>query len=105
ASRVAAGWSGDRWQLVERNGHTAIVVRSTWDSLTAATDFFSAYTAGLQTRFADSSIEESSGARQALTTSDYATDVRLLGSDVLVIIGPDRASTSAIASLATSSAP
>jgi hypothetical protein len=105
ANRVAAGWSGDRWQLVERNGHTAIVLRSTWDSLAAATDFFSAYTAGLQTRFADSGVEEASGARHALTTPDYATDVRLLGRDVLVIIGPDRPSTSAIANLATSSAP
>jgi hypothetical protein len=105
ANRVAAGWSGDRWRLVERNGLTAIVLRSTWDSPAAATDFFSAYTAGLQTRFADSSIEEASGARQALTTPDYATEVRLLGRDVLVIIGPDRPSTSAIANLATSSAP
>jgi hypothetical protein len=105
ATRVAAGWSGDRWQLVERNAHTAIVWRSTWDSPAAATDFFSTYTAGLQTRFADSSVEESSGVRQALNTADYATDVRLLGSDVLVIIGPERAATSAVANLATSSAP
>jgi hypothetical protein len=105
ATRVAAGWSGDRWQLVERNGRTAIVMRSTWASDTAALDFYSAYTGGLQTRFANSTVEESSAGRQALTTVDYATDVRLLGSDVLVIIGPDRATTSAIANLATSSAP
>ena len=28
AARVASGWSGDRWQLVEKNGQAAIVVKS-----------------------------------------------------------------------------
>jgi hypothetical protein len=105
ASRVAAGWAGDRWQLVERGGRAAIELKSTWTSATAASDFYSAYTRGLQQRFAGATVEESSDARQALTTADYATDVRLLGSDVLAVIGPDRDTTLAIVGLLTSSAP
>jgi hypothetical protein len=105
ANRIAAGWVGDHWQLVERDGHAAIVLRSIWGSPGAAADFFSTYTAGLRTRFPDANVEEPSDTRQALTTADYATDVRLLVSEVLVVIGPDRAASDAIASLATSSAP
>jgi hypothetical protein len=52
AVRVASGWSGDQWQLVEKDGHTAMLFKSTWETLEAADAFFSAYARGLRYRFA-----------------------------------------------------
>ena len=36
ASRTAAGWAGDQWQLVEKEGRSAIVLKSTWETPEAA---------------------------------------------------------------------
>src|SRR5258708_29591019 len=105
AGRTASGWSGDRWQIVEKDGRSAIVVKSTWETPDAARAFFSAYTHGLRTRFDSAMVEDSSSTRQALTTPVAATDVRLQGSDVLTIIAFDRDSASAIVDAATTSAP
>jgi hypothetical protein len=102
AARVAAGWSGDRWQLVEKGGLTAIALKSTWDTSAAASEFFSAYTQGLRTRFADAQVDESSPTRQALTTDSAATEVRLQDSDVLMVIGFDRETVTAIVAAAFS---
>ena len=66
--RTASGWSGDHWQLVEKDGRSAIVVRSTWDTPAAASDFFTSYARGLRLRFDSATTEESSVTRQALTT-------------------------------------
>lgn len=96
AVRVASGWAGDRWQLVEKDGRSAIVVRSTWDSPDAARSFFSAYSRGLRTRFDSAMTDESSATRQALTTPVTATDLRLLGNDVLTVIAFDRDTANAI---------
>jgi hypothetical protein len=104
AIRVASGWSGDQWQLVEKDGHPAIVVKSTWESPAAADDFFSAYAHGLRTRFDSATTEESSNARQALTTPTAATDLRLQGSDVLAVIAFDRETANAIVDAVTASA-
>jgi hypothetical protein len=105
AARVAAGWAGDRWQLVEKDGRAAIVVKSTWESPDAARNFFSAYARGLRTRFDAAMTEESSATRQALTTPVTATDLQLQGSNVLTVIAFDRDTASAIASTVTTSAP
>ena len=102
ASRVAAGWSGDRWTLVSRNGQSAIAVKSTWASATAASDFFTAYTRGLARRFSDAVVVDSSTTRQALTSTSNATDVRLDGSDIVVVIATDRDTASAVAAAITS---
>jgi hypothetical protein len=101
ANRVASGWSGDQWQLVESEGGSAIVVRSTWETPAAATDFFSAYSSGLSNRFELATIEESSTNRQALTTPSSATDVRLEGADVLTVIASDRETADGIVNAVT----
>jgi len=105
AARVAAGWSGDQWQLVEKDGRSAIVLKSTWDSPAAASDFFSAYASGLRNRFDSATPEESSSTRQALTTPVAATDLRLAGNDVLTVIAFDRDTASAIVAAVTSQTP
>jgi hypothetical protein len=104
AIRTASGWSGDQWQLVEKEGRSAIVVRSTWETPDAARAFFSSYSRGLRARFDSAMVEESSTTRQALTTPVTATDVRVLGSDVLTVIAFDRASAGAIVDTVTASA-
>jgi hypothetical protein len=101
AGRVAAGWSGDRWQLVESDGHDTLALKSTWESPAAASDFFDAYTHGLRGRFDNAETEATSGTRQALTTPGTATDVRLQGSDVLVVIAFDRQTANAVVEAVT----
>jgi hypothetical protein len=101
---TASGWSGDQWQLVQKDGRSAIVVKSTWETPEAARSFFSAYSLGLARRFDAAMVEESS-TRQALTTPLAATDLRLQGSDVLTVIAFDRESANAIVDAATTSAP
>jgi hypothetical protein len=103
AVRVAAGWSGDQWQLVEKDGRAAIVVKSTWESPEAAREFFSAYSRGLRARFESATTEESSTIRQALATPVAATDVRLQDSDVLTVIAFDRETADALVDAVTAS--
>lgn len=104
AARIASGWAGDHWQLVEKDGRSAIVFKSTWESPAAASDFFSAYASGLRARFDSATTEESSRTRQALTTPVAATDLRVQGSDVLAVIGFDRDTVNTIVDSVTSSA-
>jgi hypothetical protein len=105
AARVGAGWAGDHWQLVEKDGRAAIVIKSTWESPDAARNFLSAYARGLRTRFDAAITDESSATRQALTTPVAATDMQLQGSDVLAVIAFDRDTASAIVNAVTPSAP
>ena len=105
AVRVAAGWAGDSWQLVEKDGRAAIVLKSTWESPDAARNFFSAYARGLRTRFDAAMTEESSATRQALTTPVAATDLQLQGNNVLAVVAFDRDTASAIVNAVTTSAP
>ncbi len=96
ASRVASGWSGDHWQLVESvDGHTGIALRSIWESPAAAGDFFNAYTQGLRRRFPDATAD-TTDTRDALTAAGASTDVRLDGNSVLVVIASDRDTSDAI---------
>src|SRR5712691_5250801 len=104
AIRTASGWSGDQWQLVEKEGRSAIVLKSTWETPEAAKAFYSSYTRGLRTRFDSAMVEESTSSRQALSTPVTATDVRLQGSDVMTVIAFDRESAAAIVDAVTTSA-
>jgi hypothetical protein len=105
AIRIAAGWSGDGWRLVEKDGRDAIAFKSTWRSAAAANDFFDAYTSGLRTRFSTADVEESSSTtRQALTSSGAATDVQLQDNDVLAVIAFDRQAADAVVEAVTLSA-
>ncbi|HEV7665095.1 MAG TPA: hypothetical protein VGQ62_16305 [Chloroflexota bacterium] len=96
AMRVASGWAGDRWQLVEKDGRSAIVVKSTWETPGAAQSYFSAYSSGLRKRFDSAMTEESSSTRQALTTPTAATDLRIDGSNVTTVLAFDRDSANAL---------
>jgi hypothetical protein len=104
AARVASGWTGDRWQLFDKDGRSAIVIKSTWESPDAARSFFSAYSAGLRRRFDSALTEESTVTRQALTTPVSATDLQLQGNEVLSVIAFDRDSATAIVDAVRSSA-
>ena len=102
SNAVASAWSGDRWQLVEKDGHTAIALRSTWESSAAANDFFNASARGLIARYDAADVAEASSTRQALTTSTAATDVRLIDQDVLVVIAFDRVTADHVVDAVTS---
>ena len=90
ATQAAAGWGGDRWQLLEQAGKQAIALRTTWDTENDAREFFDAYTSGLANRFKGAQQEAASPMRQALTATDAATDVRRNGKDVLIVVSFDR---------------
>jgi hypothetical protein len=104
ATRVAAGWAGDRWLLLEKEGRSTLVLKTNWQSETQATSFFSAYKRGLRNRFSSALTEEDSEVRQALTGPIVATDVRILGRDVLAVLSFDRASANAVLGVLTASA-
>jgi hypothetical protein len=105
AVRIGSGWSGDRWQVVDKDGRSAIVVKSTWETPDAARDFFSDYARGLRTRFDAAQVEESSATRQALTTPVAATDLQVEGNDVLAVIAFDRDSANAIVGAVSAALP
>jgi hypothetical protein len=98
AVRGASGWGGDRWQLLERDGQQAVVIKSVWDSQNDAQNFFETMSLGLKNRFFGAHEEEASATRQALTASNGATEVRRDGANVLVVISFDRPSAEAIVS-------
>jgi hypothetical protein len=95
--RGASGWAGDRWELLEHNGHQALAIKSVWDSDASARTFFEAFSQAMQNRFFGAQIEEASPARQALTVTNAATDIRINASTVVVVISFDRSTADAIA--------
>ena len=96
AAHVASAWSGDRWQLLEKDAHSAIVLKWTWTTEADAANFFSAYGRALRTRFPNAVTDEASSSRQALTTPIYATDLRVQGRQVIAVIAFDRDAATAI---------
>ncbi len=97
ASRAAAGWGGDRWELLEKDGRQALVLKTSWDTDNDAREFFDAYGQGLRSRFSGARQDEATDARQALTASTYATELRRQGRDVLAAIAFDRPTAEALA--------
>jgi hypothetical protein len=106
ATRVASSWSGDRWLLLEHQGRSTMIVKSTWETETSARTFFNSYARGLRKRFDTAMTDDETPHRQALTTPTAATDLRLNGRDVLAVISFDRASSdAALAALTSTGAP
>jgi hypothetical protein len=99
ASRAAAGWGGDRWALLEKDGRQALVLATTWDTPNDAREFFDTEGLALKSRFSGARQEEASDTRQALTAATNATDLRINGSTVQVVLSFDRASADAIEAL------
>jgi hypothetical protein len=95
--RGASGWSGDRWELLEKDGHQALVVKSVWDSDADATTFFQAFAQAMQNRYFGAQVESATDTRAALTAANAATEVRKNGSTVVAVISFDRPSAEAIA--------
>jgi hypothetical protein len=96
AVQGASGWGGDRWQLLEKDGRQALVIKTVWDTPNDARKFFDVLAAGLKNRFSDAHEDEASADRQALTTANAATDVRRDGQNVLVVLSYDRPSADSI---------
>jgi len=96
--RGASGWSGDRWELLEKDGHPALVLKSVWDSEADATTFFQAFAQAMQNRYFGASVESATDTRAALTATNAATEVRRSGATVVAVISFDRPSAEAIAS-------
>ena len=96
--RGASGWSGDRWELLEKDGHQALVVKSVWDSEADASTFFQAFAQAMQNRYFGASVESATDTRAALTATNAATEVRRSGATVVAVISFDRPSAEAIAS-------
>ena len=99
AARAAAGWGGDRWSLLERDGRQALVLETAWDTPNDAREFFDTEGLALKSRFSGAKQDEASENRQALTAATNATDVRISGSNVQVVLAFDRASADAIVAL------
>jgi hypothetical protein len=96
AASSTVGWAGDRWELLEKDGQQALVMKTVWDSDTNARNFLQALGLGMQHRFSSATQEEGSDTRQALTAATGATEVRRTGANVLVVISFDRPSAEAI---------
>jgi hypothetical protein len=96
--RGASGWAGDRWQLLEKDGRQALVIKSVWDSDNEARTFFETFALAMKNRFSGAKEEEASTARQALTASTAATEVRRNAATVVAVIAFDRPTAEAIAS-------
>jgi hypothetical protein len=94
--RGSNGWSGDRWELLEKDGRQALVISTVWDTENDARNFFNAFGLAMSNRFVGAKQEEASATRQALTASNAATEVRKNGQSVLVVISFDRPSAEAI---------
>lgn len=97
AARGASGWAGDRWQLLEKDGKQALVLRTTWSSENEAHTFFDTYGLALASRFGGARREEASDTRQALTAATAATELRIKGREVLAVISFDRPTAEALA--------
>jgi hypothetical protein len=95
--RGASGWAGDRWQLLEKDGRQALVIKSVWDSDNEARTFFDTFALAMKNRFSGAKEEEATSTRQALTATTAATELRRSGATVLTVIAFDRASAEAIA--------
>lgn len=94
--QATAGWAGDRWQLLEKDGQQAVALRTVWDTEEAASAFFAAYGQGLKTRFDGARTEADTPTRQALTTSSAAAELRRNGREVLGVLSFDRPSAEAL---------
>jgi hypothetical protein len=95
--RGASGWSGDRWELLERDGHQALGLKSVWDTQADATTFFKTFSQAMVNRYFGATVEEASDSRNALTATNAATDVRRDGATVYCVISFDRPTADAIA--------
>ena len=102
---IASGWSGDHWQLVEKDGRSAIVAQVDLGIACRGQRFLQRLRPRPAcTRSTRRPPKSRRATRQALTTPVAATDLRVQGSDVLAVIAFDRDTANAIVDAVTSSA-
>jgi hypothetical protein len=94
--RGSGGWAGDRWELLEKDGRQALVIRTVWDTPDDANNFFQIFAMAMKNRFPTAKVDEASATRQALTPPAAATEIRRTGQNVLAVISFDRPSAEAI---------
>jgi hypothetical protein len=99
--RGASGWAGDRWELLEKDGHQALVSKSVWDSDASARTFLQTFGQAMQNRYFGAHIDSATDTRQALTAAQVATEFRRDGATVVAVIAFDRATAEAIADAAS----
>ncbi len=90
AKTAAAGWGGDQYALYERaaDGKLLIVHRSEWDTKQDAEEFFRAYSARTQKRYATAKEREGLPVTQhSYATPDGETFIELRDQSVVVIEG------------------
>jgi len=97
ATRGSAGWGGDRWLLLEKDGQQALVIKAVWDTENDARNFFDTFGLAMKNRLVGAKQEEASTTRQALTGPTNATEIRRNGQAVVAVISFDRASAEALA--------
>jgi len=97
ATRGSAGWGGDRWMLLEKDGQQALVIKSVWDTENDARNFFDTFGLAMRNRLTGAKEEEASTTRQALTAPTNATEVRRNGQTVIAVISFDRPTAEALA--------
>ena len=101
--RAAAGWAGDRYALYEhtRKGTTALVHVSAWDTEQDAEEFFDAYVARTERRYAlaapGDEAKPADAARREWRTADGLVTVERQGARVTVFEGlPAKADAAAL---------
>jgi hypothetical protein len=99
--RGASGWSGDRWELLEKDGHQALVSKSVWDSEADAKQFLQTFGQAMQNRYFGAHVDAATDTRQALTAAQTATEVRRDGTTVVAVIAFDRPTAEAMADAAS----
>jgi hypothetical protein len=100
SERAAAGWGGDTWALLEKDGRQALVVRTAWDTELDAREFFDTAGVAFDSRFSGANRVAFDDRRQAVTAPTQATELRINGSEVLWLVSFDRASAEALATAA-----
>jgi hypothetical protein len=104
ATRVAAGWGGDRFQLFKRNtdGATALAVQTVWDTPNDAQEFFDAYAQVASRRYGgdiDSSGPMDMAGRQVWSgrAGAWSHEIAATGDRVSLTISTDPGATAALA--------
>lgn len=93
ASKVAEGWGGDRFTLLEHtDGRLAFVLRTSWDTERDAIEFHNSMTESQRNRFhlTVPALQRFASAQQ-LGGDDFSASVVRRGTDVLVAIATDEA--------------
>src|SRR5579884_34366 len=90
AERAAAGWGGDRFSVLSDGPHTALALRTAWDTANDAQEFYDAYVQSLGVRFGPAAqTSDPDPAHHQVLAPECAVSVEHTGQEVLILIAPD----------------